>query len=119
MQILLSNSQAGPGRTVKQEQEEISRNHVQTFISPSVYARLESPKMDRTARKTQVRKARILITKPGPEAREPSPARPNHSHKSSTQPTAVLKIEGHCAEVVSARQLDHRRSVFSAAVRAR
>ena len=36
MHILLSNSQAGPGRTVKQEQEEISRNHVQTFISPSV-----------------------------------------------------------------------------------
>ena len=31
MQILLSNSQAGPGRTVKQEQEDISRNHVQTF----------------------------------------------------------------------------------------
>ena len=31
MQILLSNSQAGPGRTVKQEQEEISRNYVQTF----------------------------------------------------------------------------------------
>ena len=26
----------GPGRTVKQEQEEISRNHVQTFISSSV-----------------------------------------------------------------------------------
>ena len=37
MQILLSNSQAGPGRTVKQGQEEISRNHVQTFISPSVH----------------------------------------------------------------------------------
>ena len=35
--VLLSNTQAGPGRTVKQEQEEISRNHVQTFISPSVY----------------------------------------------------------------------------------
>ena len=34
MQILLSNSQAGTSRTVKQEQEEISRNHVQTFISP-------------------------------------------------------------------------------------
>ena len=32
MQILLSNSQAGLGRTVKQEQEEISRNHVQAFI---------------------------------------------------------------------------------------
>ena len=28
VQILLSNSQVGPGRTVKQEQEEISRNHV-------------------------------------------------------------------------------------------
>ena len=36
MQILLSNSQAGPGRTVKQEQEEISRNHVQAFIPASV-----------------------------------------------------------------------------------
>ena len=32
MQMLLSNSQAGPGRTVKQEQEEISRNHIQSFI---------------------------------------------------------------------------------------
>ena len=38
VQILLSNSQAGPGRTVKQEQEEISRNHVQEFIPGSVYA---------------------------------------------------------------------------------
>ena len=36
MQILLSNSQARTGRTVKQEQEEISRNHVQTFIYLSV-----------------------------------------------------------------------------------
>ena len=32
MHILLSNSQAGPGRKVKQEQEEISRNHTQAFI---------------------------------------------------------------------------------------
>ena len=31
VQNLLSNSQAGPGRKVKQEQEEISRNRVQTF----------------------------------------------------------------------------------------
>ena len=31
VQILLSNSQAGPGRKVQQEQEEISRNHVQAF----------------------------------------------------------------------------------------
>ena len=30
--VLLSRTQAGPGRTVRQEQEEISRNHVQTFI---------------------------------------------------------------------------------------
>ena len=36
LQILLSNSQAGPGRKVKQEQEEISRNHVQAFIPGSV-----------------------------------------------------------------------------------
>ena len=36
MFVLLSRTQAGPGRTVKQEQEDISRNHVQTFISPSV-----------------------------------------------------------------------------------
>ena len=35
--VLLSRTQAGPGRTVKQEQEQISRNHVQTFISPSVH----------------------------------------------------------------------------------
>ena len=34
--VLVSRTQAGPGRAVKQEQEEISRNHVQTFISPSV-----------------------------------------------------------------------------------
>ena len=31
MQILLSMTQAGPGRAVKHEQEEISRNQVQTF----------------------------------------------------------------------------------------
>ena len=34
--VLLSRTQAGPSRTDTQEQEEISRNHVQTFISPSV-----------------------------------------------------------------------------------
>ena len=34
--VLVSRTQAGPGRTVKLEQEEISRNHVQTFISLSV-----------------------------------------------------------------------------------
>ena len=31
IQISLSRTQAGPGRAVKQEQEEISPNHVQTF----------------------------------------------------------------------------------------
>ena len=35
--VLLSRTQAGPGRTVKQEQEEMSRNHVQTFIFPTVH----------------------------------------------------------------------------------
>ena len=31
VQILLSKTQAGPGRAVKQEQEEIAPNHVQAF----------------------------------------------------------------------------------------
>ena len=35
--VLLSRTQAGPSRTVKQEQEDISRNHIQTFISPSAH----------------------------------------------------------------------------------
>ena len=34
--FLLSRTQAGSDRTVKEEQEEISRNHVQTFIPGSV-----------------------------------------------------------------------------------
>ena len=36
LQILLSYSQAGPGRKTKQGQEEISRNHVPTFFLGSV-----------------------------------------------------------------------------------
>ena len=36
LQILLSRTQAGPGRTVKQEQEEISPNHVQRLNLISV-----------------------------------------------------------------------------------
>ena len=39
MYFLLSRTQAGPGRTVKQEQEETSCNHVQTFSGCSVYSR--------------------------------------------------------------------------------
>ena len=37
MQILLSRTQAGPGRTGKQEQEQISRNHVQILKPISVH----------------------------------------------------------------------------------
>ena len=40
MQILLSNSQAEPDKTVKQEQEEISRNHVQAFFPGPVQVKL-------------------------------------------------------------------------------
>ena len=36
LQILLSSTQAGPGRKVKQEQEEISRNHLPSFEPISV-----------------------------------------------------------------------------------
>ena len=36
LQILLSSTQAGPGRNVKQEQEEISRNHVPRLFLGSV-----------------------------------------------------------------------------------
>ena len=36
MQILLSRSPAGPGRTGKQEQEQISPTHVQAFFPSSV-----------------------------------------------------------------------------------
>ena len=39
MYFLLSRTQAGPGRTVEQEQDEISRNHVQTFSGCSVQCR--------------------------------------------------------------------------------
>ena len=37
LQILLSRTQAGPGKLVKQEQEEISPNHVQRLNLISVY----------------------------------------------------------------------------------
>ena len=43
---MLSRTQAEPGRTVKQEQEDISRNHVQTFIYLSVH--LESGETPRS-----------------------------------------------------------------------
>ena len=36
LQMLLSSTQAGPGRKVKQEQDEISRNHVPRLFLSSV-----------------------------------------------------------------------------------
>ena len=36
LQIVLSSTQAGPGRRVKQQQEEISRNHVPRLFLGSV-----------------------------------------------------------------------------------
>ena len=37
LQILLSRTQAGPGRGVKKEQEKNSRNHLQALFAISVY----------------------------------------------------------------------------------
>ena len=51
--VLLSRTQAGPGRTVKQEVEEISRNHVQTFISPSVQAVLSPLALERVEKECE------------------------------------------------------------------
>ena len=48
MKILLSRTQAGPDRTVKQEQEEISINNIQTFIRLTVQ---QSTNFDSPARK--------------------------------------------------------------------
>ena len=39
LQILLSSTQAGPGKKVKQKQEEISRNHVPILFLGSVQRR--------------------------------------------------------------------------------
>ena len=47
LQILLSRTQVGPGRKVKQEQEQISRNHVQTFSVCSIHGTtLHNSKID-------------------------------------------------------------------------
>ena len=42
--FLLSNSQTEPGRKVKQDQEDISRNHVQAFFPGSVYLKILNSK---------------------------------------------------------------------------
>ena len=60
MHNLLSNSQAGPGRRVKQEQEETSRNHVQDFIPGSehhdgLHDIARAARRDRNARNMRLR----------------------------------------------------------------
>ena len=37
LHVLLRRTQAGPGRAIKQEQEQNSRNHLQAFLLISVY----------------------------------------------------------------------------------
>ena len=46
LQILLSNSQAGPGRAVKQEQEEISHNHIRALYILPRCSVVPSPMME-------------------------------------------------------------------------
>ena len=58
--VLLSRTQAGPSRTVKQEQEEISRNLVQTFISPSVWSIERDGRGDSGTAVTNQAKARAV-----------------------------------------------------------
>ena len=43
LQILLSRTQAGPGRKIKQEQKEISRNHVPRLFLGSVQPHFSKP----------------------------------------------------------------------------
>ena len=50
---MLSNSQAGPGRKVKQEQEEISRNHVPRLFLGSVYMKFKWETKLRDSRKAR------------------------------------------------------------------
>ena len=57
MYFLLSRTQAGPGRTVKQEQEVTSRNHVQTFSGCSVVC---DPRRDITKMKGSGRSGQIF-----------------------------------------------------------
>ena len=53
VQILLSYSQAGPGRKAKQGQEEISRNHVQRLFLGSVDAKKNNELFSYFDRKVQ------------------------------------------------------------------
>ena len=54
LQNLLSRTQAGPGRTVKKEQEEISPNHVQRINLISVNEPREKFEQNRANRCTYV-----------------------------------------------------------------
>ena len=68
MQILLSRTQAGPGRKVKQEQEDISRNHIQAFIPGSVDIRCcdlkggKSKRVTKTGLKTPLKGMATSLT---------------------------------------------------------
>ena len=65
MQILLSNSQAGLGRRVKQEQEETSRNHVQDFIPGSEHHDgLHDIARDRNARNIRLLRRMTYVQSP-------------------------------------------------------
>ena len=48
LQIQLSRTQAGPGRAVKEQQEQISRNHVQTIFGTSVHISIVIKKRKRS-----------------------------------------------------------------------
>ena len=53
VQILLSYSQAGPGRKAKQDQEDISRNHVPRLCKQRPTPRLQRSLLMARARETQ------------------------------------------------------------------
>ena len=53
LQILLSYSQAGPGRKAKQDQEDISRNHVPRLCKQRPTPRLQRSLLMARARETQ------------------------------------------------------------------
>ena len=71
--VLLSRTQAGPGRTVKQEQEEISHKHVQTFSGCSVQL---TPIIHLALFSFSCSEQRVVLRRVRPPR---DPARPPHS----------------------------------------
>ena len=62
LQILLSRTQAEPGRTAKQEQEEISRNHVPRLFLGPVYMTFALGVGRRGSQKSRQKKHNQLIS---------------------------------------------------------